>query len=279
MKCGFCSFFCPVYQEERTETSVARGKNYLDEAHPQRRAGVHARDGRDPRQVPPLQAVRRQLPLEDADRQGGGGRARPDGEGEGPRFHQELHLPQGHGEQEGHGALRETHADLPVAHAENGRQGPPPAGLHQIPGRQELPRACEDVPPGPGKAGLPGRRPAEDDGRLLYGMRHRFRLSRARPRPHHVPHPPRRRGEGAARPELLRGRHPLFRRLRDSALPRRRERQGPQGRRLHRHRLRHVQLHAERLPEVPGRQRGAGEEVRGIGIEGQGRRRSSLSTS
>ncbi len=29
MKCGFCSFFCPVYQEERTETSVARGKNYL----------------------------------------------------------------------------------------------------------------------------------------------------------------------------------------------------------------------------------------------------------
>jgi glycolate oxidase iron-sulfur subunit len=29
MKCGFCSFFCPVYQEEKTETSVARGKNYL----------------------------------------------------------------------------------------------------------------------------------------------------------------------------------------------------------------------------------------------------------
>jgi glycolate oxidase iron-sulfur subunit len=29
MKCGFCSFFCPVYQEERMETSVARGKNYL----------------------------------------------------------------------------------------------------------------------------------------------------------------------------------------------------------------------------------------------------------
>ena len=29
MKCGSCSFFCPVYQEERTETSVARGKNYL----------------------------------------------------------------------------------------------------------------------------------------------------------------------------------------------------------------------------------------------------------
>jgi glycolate oxidase iron-sulfur subunit len=29
MKCGFCSFFCPVYQEELTETSMARGKNYL----------------------------------------------------------------------------------------------------------------------------------------------------------------------------------------------------------------------------------------------------------
>jgi len=29
MKCGFCSFFCPVYQEEHVETSVARGKNYL----------------------------------------------------------------------------------------------------------------------------------------------------------------------------------------------------------------------------------------------------------
>jgi len=29
MKCGFCSFFCPVYQEEREETAVARGKNYL----------------------------------------------------------------------------------------------------------------------------------------------------------------------------------------------------------------------------------------------------------
>jgi len=29
MKCGFCSFFCPVYQEEKMETSVARGKNFL----------------------------------------------------------------------------------------------------------------------------------------------------------------------------------------------------------------------------------------------------------
>ncbi len=29
MKCGFCTYFCPVYQEERVETSVARGKNYL----------------------------------------------------------------------------------------------------------------------------------------------------------------------------------------------------------------------------------------------------------
>ncbi|OPY68343.1 MAG: Lactate utilization protein A [Syntrophorhabdaceae bacterium PtaU1.Bin034] len=29
MKCGFCAFFCPVYQEEKVETSVARGKNYL----------------------------------------------------------------------------------------------------------------------------------------------------------------------------------------------------------------------------------------------------------
>ena len=29
MKCGFCAFYCPVYQVERTETSVARGKNYL----------------------------------------------------------------------------------------------------------------------------------------------------------------------------------------------------------------------------------------------------------
>jgi glycolate dehydrogenase iron-sulfur subunit len=29
MKCGFCAFFCPVYQEEHVETGVARGKNYL----------------------------------------------------------------------------------------------------------------------------------------------------------------------------------------------------------------------------------------------------------
>jgi len=29
MKCGFCSFFCPVYQEERMEIGVARGKNFL----------------------------------------------------------------------------------------------------------------------------------------------------------------------------------------------------------------------------------------------------------
>ena len=29
MKCGFCAFFCPVYQVEKTETSLARGKNYL----------------------------------------------------------------------------------------------------------------------------------------------------------------------------------------------------------------------------------------------------------
>jgi glycolate oxidase iron-sulfur subunit len=29
MKCGFCTFFCPVYQEEKLETGVARGKNYL----------------------------------------------------------------------------------------------------------------------------------------------------------------------------------------------------------------------------------------------------------
>ena len=29
MKCGFCSFWCPVYQEEKIEPSVARGKNIL----------------------------------------------------------------------------------------------------------------------------------------------------------------------------------------------------------------------------------------------------------
>lgn len=29
MKCGFCSFWCPVYQEEKVESSVARGKNLM----------------------------------------------------------------------------------------------------------------------------------------------------------------------------------------------------------------------------------------------------------
>jgi glycolate oxidase iron-sulfur subunit len=29
MKCGFCSFVCPVYQEEKIEAGVARGKNEL----------------------------------------------------------------------------------------------------------------------------------------------------------------------------------------------------------------------------------------------------------
>ena len=29
MKCGFCAFWCPVYQEERVESSVARGKNMM----------------------------------------------------------------------------------------------------------------------------------------------------------------------------------------------------------------------------------------------------------
>ena len=29
MKCGFCTFWCPVYQEERLEPSVARGKNMM----------------------------------------------------------------------------------------------------------------------------------------------------------------------------------------------------------------------------------------------------------
>jgi glycolate oxidase iron-sulfur subunit len=29
MKCGFCTFWCPVYQEEKVEASVARGKNMM----------------------------------------------------------------------------------------------------------------------------------------------------------------------------------------------------------------------------------------------------------
>jgi glycolate oxidase iron-sulfur subunit len=29
MKCGFCTFWCPVYQEELVESSVARGKNMM----------------------------------------------------------------------------------------------------------------------------------------------------------------------------------------------------------------------------------------------------------
>ena len=29
MKCGFCTYWCPVYQEERIESSVARGKNMI----------------------------------------------------------------------------------------------------------------------------------------------------------------------------------------------------------------------------------------------------------
>ena len=32
IKCGFCTFFCPVYQEEKIESSVARGKNELVKA-------------------------------------------------------------------------------------------------------------------------------------------------------------------------------------------------------------------------------------------------------
>jgi len=32
MKCGFCAFVCPVYQEEKIESSVARGKNELIKA-------------------------------------------------------------------------------------------------------------------------------------------------------------------------------------------------------------------------------------------------------
>ena len=29
MKCGFCTYWCPVYQEEKLESSVARGKNMM----------------------------------------------------------------------------------------------------------------------------------------------------------------------------------------------------------------------------------------------------------
>ena len=29
MKCGFCTYWCPVYQEEKKEPSVARGKNMI----------------------------------------------------------------------------------------------------------------------------------------------------------------------------------------------------------------------------------------------------------
>ncbi len=29
MKCGFCTFWCPIYQEEKVESSVARGKNMM----------------------------------------------------------------------------------------------------------------------------------------------------------------------------------------------------------------------------------------------------------
>ena len=32
MKCGFCTYVCPVYQEEKIESSVARGKNELVKA-------------------------------------------------------------------------------------------------------------------------------------------------------------------------------------------------------------------------------------------------------
>jgi glycolate oxidase iron-sulfur subunit len=29
MKCGFCTFWCPIYQEDQLEPSVARGKNMM----------------------------------------------------------------------------------------------------------------------------------------------------------------------------------------------------------------------------------------------------------
>jgi glycolate oxidase iron-sulfur subunit len=32
MKCGFCTYWCPVYQEEKVESSVARGKNQMVKA-------------------------------------------------------------------------------------------------------------------------------------------------------------------------------------------------------------------------------------------------------
>ena len=32
MKCGFCTYVCPVYQEEKIESAVARGKNEMVKA-------------------------------------------------------------------------------------------------------------------------------------------------------------------------------------------------------------------------------------------------------
>ena len=45
MKCGFCTYVCPVYQEEKIESGVARGKNELVKAAAQRRSGNEPRSG------------------------------------------------------------------------------------------------------------------------------------------------------------------------------------------------------------------------------------------
>ena len=145
MKCGFCSYFCPVYQEERTETSVARGKNYLAKLTMKGEQEFTPEMGEIIGKCLLCKRCVANCPSKtQIDRVVVAARAQMVKE-KGLGFIKDFIFRKAMANKRGHGALCEAHADVPVAHPENGRQGPPPSRLHQGHGQEELPRDGEDA--------------------------------------------------------------------------------------------------------------------------------------
>ena len=199
MKCGFCAFFCPVYQVERTETSVARGKNYLAKMAIKGEQKFTPEMGEIIGKCLLCKRCVANCPAKtEIDRVVIAARAQMVQE-KGLGFPKNFLYRKVFREQEGHEPICKALSEVPVDDAEDRRQGAPSPRLHRGHGEEEFPRDGEDLLERAGEAALQaGKRPgAQDAGRLLLRLCHGRRLSRCRTEVHRFPHQTGRRSGGA----------------------------------------------------------------------------------
>ena len=188
MKCGFCSFFCPVYQEEKMETCRRPGQELP------RKTGLKGEQEFTPEMGEIIgkcllckRCVANCPSKTQIDRVVVAARAQMVKD-KGLGFIKNFVFRKVMANKKAIGQVREARPEVPVDDAEDRRQDPPPARFHQSHGqRRNFPEFAKTFSQRQVKPVYKPAGKTQDEGRLLHGLRHRLCLSRTRSQAHRLP--------------------------------------------------------------------------------------------